>query len=267
MALKIYKLSSPGIYLLIDDGDKSFKLVSKSGVSDTISAEQGAAIVGFINGPEVARIVDMIKHGAQLDELARTVTYPFEGPDYSVTNFMVLTITINGESKTSWTSSLLRDEGVIELPAGIINDIYIYLTTGKLKPGGGYYIIKAVEELPNPATRTDIGYMLTKADGNKPAGTAWRWNGAKWLALTEGYDDDPDPVPPPPPEPDPMDPSTYPDSEVKEDEPQSMGDATTNITEVVDGNITLATTVRATELAFVVNCTMGDGNMNITVTE
>jgi hypothetical protein len=64
-----------------------------------------------------------------------------------------------------------------------------------------------------------------------------------------------------------MDPSTYPDSDVKEDEPQSMGDDTTSVTEVVDGNITLATTVRATELAFVVNCTMGDGNMNITVTE
>ena len=266
MALKTYKLSTPNVYLLIDDTTNKFKIVSKDGVSDTIDSEQSAGLVAFIDGGEVADIVARIKRGESLDELTRTATYGFEGGEYSDTNFMAIAITINGVSMVNWTALILRDEGFIELPTGAINDIYTYLTAGRIKPGG-WYTIQSVEELPDPCTRTDIAYLLTKADGNKPAGTAWRWNGSKWLALSEGQQDDPDPVPPPPPEPDPMDPSTYPDSEVKEDEPQSMGDATTNITEVVDGNITLATTVHATELAFVVNCTMGDGIMNITVTE
>jgi len=266
MALKTYKLSTPNVYLLIDDSNNSFKIVAKDGVSDTILPNQAAAFVDYIDGHEVADIVAKIKRGEELDELARTATYGFTSEYYNDTNFMAIAITINGVSMVNWTAIVLRDEGIIELPAGAINDIYLYLTAGRIKPGG-WYVIESVEELPDPCTRTDIAYLLTKADGTKPAGTAWRWNGSKWLALSEGQSDDPDPVPPPPPEPDPMDPTTYPDSEVKEDEPQSMGDATTSVVEVVDGNITQATTVRGTDLAFVVNCTMGDGVMNITVTE
>ena len=192
MALKTYKLSTPNVYLLIDDSTNSFKIVAKDGVSDTISQDQAKAFVAFMDGHEVADIVARIKKGEELDELTRTATYGFEGSEYTDTNFMAIATTINGASMVNWTAIVLRDEGIIDLPAGAINDIYLYLTSGRIKPGG-WYVIESVEELPNPCTRTDIAYLLTKVDGNKPAGTAWRWNGTKWLALSEGQSDDPDP--------------------------------------------------------------------------
>lgn len=265
MALKIYKFSDPSVYLLIDNNTGSFRVISKTDTSDVITKEQAEDFVNFINGDEVQSIVSAIRSGAQLDELHRTAVYAFDCSEYSATNFMNVSITINTPSMVNWTAVILRDEGVTELGAGVINDLYTYITTKKLKPDGGYYIIKPVEQLPDPATRTDIAYMLTKTDVDKPAGTTWRWNGQKWLALTEGYDDDPDPIPPPPPEPDPLDPDTYPDSDVKPEEPQAIGGDDVDVCEVVDGNITQNTTITSNELAFVVNCTMGDGCMNIVV--
>lgn len=263
MALKVYDLTEPGYFLLVDGA--SFRIVGKNYVSDIFTADTAKKLIEFLNSPEIDLIIDRLNKGEKLSELERTVTYSVEGPDYSDTNFMALTVTVNGAKKSSWTGMILRDEGCLELPTGVINDLYVFLTSSGVKPDGkGYYTIRTVEELPKTDIRTDIAFLLTKADGNKPAGTMWRWNGTKWLALSEGQEDDPD-VEPEPVERDPMDSTDYPDFDVKDDEPQSMGGSDVNVTEVVNGNITLAANAVATELATCINCTMGDGSFAMTV--
>lgn len=270
MAMKIYKLTCPGMFLLTEGS--AFRIINNTYVSDVISENNTKRLIDFLDGVEVKAIVDRIKAGEILDILTRTLTFAFEGPEYSASNFMAMTITINGAAMSSWTGTILRDEGVCELPTGSIYEIYMWMMNSSVLPSKSYSMVKTVEELPDNPSRTDIAYLLLKACGNKRAGTAWRWNGEKWVALTEGEQDDPDPVHPEPPpspipEPDPMDDSTYPDSENKEDEPQTIGGTDVYSAEVVDGNITETTTIRATDLAFVVNCTMGDGVINSTVVQ
>ena len=198
MGLTIVKLKSSNTIHLLADG-LNFKIVSKSeGATDTIVESSSKRILSTLNGGiEVEKIIKRINAGEKLDDLDKTVSISLYGSTYSTTNFMILTVIVNGADTSTWTGTVLRDEGLIHLHAGVIEDILAYLINAGVKPKQrSYYIVKHVEKLPI-TTRTDIAWMLTEDDGDKPAGSAWRWDGEKWEPVEDSDDshfpDDPAP--------------------------------------------------------------------------
>ena len=211
MALKVFKLTTPNMYLLLDG--KNFKVVNKTQISDTITEAVGKEFAQFLTSDsDILDIISKLKKGMRLDVLDRTAVFNVDSDKYDDTNFMNISVCVNTPAMSSWTGMILRDEGAIELPTGSIHEIWSYIANNSSsKPSeethgsssNKYYIVKSVEELPDTPNRTDIAYLLLKAAEGRPSGSMWRWNGRKWTSLTDGIPDDPDPVVP---EPEPVDP-------------------------------------------------------------
>ena len=64
---------------------------------------------------------------------------------------------------------------------------------------------------------------------------------------------------------DPEDPATIPDSLVKEEAPQTVGSASEQTAEVWDKAISAKTTVEAAESVSIVNSTLTDGSIAVTI--
>ena len=193
MGLNIIKLPSTKTIHLLADG-LTFKIVSATeGVTDTIDENNSKRIIAFLNGgTETEKIVSRIRAGEVLDEVDKSVSLQMNNGHYNYSNFMILTVIVNDIDKASWTGAMLRDEGVIHLPAGVLKDILTYLINAGIKPGPRpYYIIKSVPKLPI-TTRTDIAWLLTDDDGDKKAGTIWRWDGEKWCPVEDADSGDSD---------------------------------------------------------------------------
>lgn len=189
MALSIVKLaSSDTIHLLVDG--LNFKVVSATdGVTDTIVESNSKKLLSWLNGgTEVERILKHMRDGEKLDTIDKTISLSLYGSTYSSSNFMIFTVIVNGIDKATWTGNILRDEGAIHLPAGVIKDILGYLVSVGIKPQPKpYYLIKYVAQLPI-TSRTDIAWMLTEDFDGKPKGSIWRWDGEKWEPLKDTGD-------------------------------------------------------------------------------
>lgn len=189
MSLSIVRLRSSNTIHLLADG-LVFKVVSRDeGVTDTITETNSRRIISFLNGGvEIEKIIARIKAGEKLDDIDKTASLTMSSREYSNTNFMILTVIVNDVSRKTWTGAILRDEGTIHLPAGVINDILGYLVSIGIKPNPrNYYTIKYVDKLPI-TSRTDICFVLTAEFGDKPVGSAWRWNGEKWETVKDADD-------------------------------------------------------------------------------
>ena len=193
MGMSIVRLkSSEDIHLLADG--LNFKIVSiNEGSTDTITESNSRRIISILNGGiETEKIIARIRAGEKLDRIDKTVSISLHGSEYSNTNFMILNVVVNDIDRATWTGNVLRDEGTIHLPVGVLRDILSYLIDigikAKQRP---YYIIKYVEKLPI-TSRTDIAWVLTKDFEDKPVGSAWRWDGEKWCPI-EDIDDETDP--------------------------------------------------------------------------
>ena len=190
MGLNIVRLkSSNDIYLLADG--LTFKVVSESqGNTDTITEENSKHIISVLNnGIEVEKIIRRIRAGEKLDTIDKTISMSMQGKKYSSSNFLIFNVVVNDVDRATWTGSILRDEGTIYLRAGVIKDILEYLVSigikEKPKP---YYYIEYVAKLPL-TDRTDIAWILTADDGDKPAGTVWRWNSSTWVPVYDAIDE------------------------------------------------------------------------------
>ena len=186
MGLSIVRLRSSNTIHLLADG-LVFKVVSRDeGVTDTITESNSKRIMSFLNGGvEIEKIIGRIKAGDKLDDIDKTASLTMNSREYTNTNFMILTVIVNDVDRKTWTGAILRDEGTIHLPAGVINDILGYLASIGVKPNPrNYYIIKYVDKLPI-TTRTDICWVLTAKYDDKEAGTAWRWDGEKWNPVVD----------------------------------------------------------------------------------
>lgn len=190
MGLNIVRLKSTNDIYLLADG-LVFKVVSETqGTTDTITEENSKHIISVLNnGIEVEKIIRRLRAGEKLDTIEKTVSMSMRGKKYSSSNFLIFNVIVNGVDKSTWTGSILRDEGTIYLKAGIVKDILEYLVSigikEKPKP---YYYIEYVEKLPI-TTRTDIAWILTADDGDKKAGTVWRWNSSKWVPVYDAIDE------------------------------------------------------------------------------
>lgn len=188
MALSIVKLASSDTIYLLADG-LNFKVVTPTITTDTIVESNSKKLLSWLNGgTEVEKIIRRIKDGEQLDVIDKTISLSLYGLNYSSSNFMIFTVIVNDIDKSTWTGNILRDEGTIFLPAGVIKDILEYLLSIGIKPQPKpYYRIIYVEALPI-TQRTDIAWLLTKDFEDKKAGTIWRWDGEKWEPLEDTGD-------------------------------------------------------------------------------
>ena len=118
---------------------------------------------------------------------------------------------------------------------------------------GTYNDIRFVDSIPvNPTT--GVAYVLTKDDGERDAGNAYMFNGRRLEVVSDT-----------PVEADPEDPATIPDSLVKEEAPQIVGSASEQTAEVWDKTISAKTTVEAAESVSIVNSTLTDGSIAVTI--
>ena len=241
---------------IIADG-KKFAIVMGEDYSYTFTENDSENIVKAITSFNTAKIIKLMKMGRSVGE-KNIITIPCENSSIDGTSptYQFINIEVSAAPFNLWSSRIFTNGLVINLPVGVIDDLYKYLVSQEIQPAvtfGAYNEIRFVDSIPENPT-IGVAYVLTKDDGERDVGNAYMFNGRRLEVVSDT-----------PVEADPEDPATIPDSLVKEEAPQTVGSASEQTTEVWDKAITAKTTVEAAESVSIVNSTLTDGSIAVTI--
>lgn len=244
-------------YLLVNG--PAFAVVCGKYCSEVFSATDAQAIYSTMTGFEMAKLVAKLKEGMHVPAVKRIVPVLCENAVVNAgeyVEYQLLKLQASANPINTWPVSIMNNGDMIELPIGVLDDIMAYLNSqGLEKPYsvGKYTEIQFVPQLPSLEDEDNlpeehIAFVLTKTDGDKATDSAWKFNGEKWVEVSDV-----------PREADPTDAETIPDSEVKEEAPANIGAADQATVEVWDKAMAEKVNVVAAEEVTMVNSTLVDG--------
>ena len=201
--------------VLLGDGAK-FVLVRGEKHTKLFSEADSAALVKELTGIKTA--IKAAKLGIGRNIPANDKVLIVVGEDVAIEDevtYQIMETVISTNVKDTWPLRVITEAEVINFPNGVIDDVLKYLLAEGVEKAptfGMYDRIVFVSALPETG-KDGIAYVLDKADGDKPANTAWLAVDDEWLELT---DDESSEVEEPKPE-TPADPEST--TVVKPDEP------------------------------------------------
>ena len=243
---------------IIADG-KKFAIVMGEDYSYTFTEKDSENIVKAITSFDTTKIIRLMKMGRSVGE-KNIITIPCEKStiDDTILTYQFINIEVSAAPFNLWSSRIFTDGLVINLPVGVIDDLYKYLISQGIQPAKGYGTyskIEYVEELPTPKYAVpETAYILIKEYDDKKAGSAWVYNGRRYDIVT-----DEDIIP------DPNDPLTIPDTPEKEEVNGVISDVGTETAEVWNKTVTAKSVVNATESVSVINSVIDTGSLAITI--
>lgn len=185
--------------LIMADGAE-FVLVNNDKHTKKFSAADAQAIVTALTGIDIAIKIAKLQAGRSLLAKDRIVTILCEGADLDEVKYQMANIVLNAKVKDTWNMNVMTESEVISFPMGVVDDLLKYLLSQEgiqKAPTAGYYNkILFVNELPTENIDTDAAYVLDKAQGDKPAGSAWVYID-EWIQMidteeeTEGTNETP----------------------------------------------------------------------------
>lgn len=239
---------------LLSEG-AAFNIISDKYHTGKFTEKDGVEILKAVYGIKTAVIREKMK-----TNMSSSVKIGIVSENSSLDgDYQLLVIEITANVSDTWNADIYAKEGLINLPVGCVDDICRHLlANGVPKPRsfGKYDAIKFVSFLPAEENAIrNTAYVLTQTDNGKAAGSVWVHTGVRYEELSDD----------PAPEPNPEDPSTIPDSLVKEEAPASVGGPTEPKAQLWDVAMTNTTTATATETISVVNSTIETGILKATV--
>lgn len=233
---------------------KEFAIVFGKQCSLKFTETDADTLVKTITSFNTAKIIKKIKLAKQLTGMENVLVIPCENS--TLEDYQFMTITITSAHMSVWDAKIFTNNKVLELPVGMVDDIVKYLKSQGCEPAitfGTYNDIRFVDAIPENPT-INVAYVLTKDDGDRDAGNAYMFNGRRLEVVSDT-----------PVEPDPEDPATIPDSPVKEEAPQAVGGVSEQTVDVWDKAISEKTTIQAAENVSIVNSTLTDGSIAVTI--
>lgn len=241
---------------LLTEG-KSFKIVLNNKSTLPFSEADSEALIKGLTCIETRKVIESLKINRPIPESNKVLIIPCELSNLQ-DEYQFMVLDISHEPFSVWNVRVLTDYDVINLPNGCLDDIISYLKSTGIEPAytyGKYDRIEFVSKLPEiKSVVTNTVYVLTKDTEEKKANSNWLFTGKRFEAFSE------EPV-----EPNPEDPDTIPDTVVKEPVKGSVGDTSSANTEVWNKAISEKTTVQATESVSIVNSTLTDGSIAVTI--
>jgi len=181
--------------ILLADGAK-FVIVDGSRRSKLVSEEDAAAFVKELTGIKTAIKIAKLKIGKAVPKNDLIISLLNSDATIEDTvEYQILATTVSINPLKVWPLTIMNEKEVIELPDGVIDDVVAHLLANGVKKAstaGTYDKIEFIDALP--ATEDEEGnpidipattaFVLNKADGNKPADSAWMFDG-EWTELVD----------------------------------------------------------------------------------
>lgn len=236
----------------------AFAVVAEKFKSGVFTETDGNEVLKAVYGIKTAIFRAKLKTGRISSEIPYSVEVLGENSTLNG-EYQFISLAVSANDPSTWPMTIYSSAGTLELPTGCVDDICVHLKAeGCVMPKsyGTYDTIAFVSALPDESKAVvRMAYVLTNSFENKPKDSAWVFTGVRFEQVTDG----------PAPEPNPEDPSTIPDSLVKEEAPATMGSASEPTVEVWDKAMTETTTVTAADNVSVVNSTINTGILKATV--
>jgi len=183
--------------LLLADG-KKFVIVDGVHRSHLVTAVDAAELVREMTCIRNAVKIEKLKLGRALAPAEKVVA--LLNADATIEDepaYQILATVIDTKPISVWPLTIINEKEVMVLPTGALDDIIAYLVAQGVEKAptyGKYDKIEFVDALPatkdeddNPiAVPTGTVYVLDKKDGDKNAGSIWKYDGDKWIL----FDDD-----------------------------------------------------------------------------
>ena len=173
--------------VLLGDGAK-FVLVSGEKHTRLFSEADSAALVKELTSIKTA--IKVAKLGIGRNIPANDKVLIVVGEDVAIEDEVKYQITetvISTLVKDTWPLRVITEEEVINFPNGVVDDLLKYLVANGIDTAptfGMYDRIVFVSALPETG-KNGVAYVLDKADGDKPANTAWLAIDDEWMELTD----------------------------------------------------------------------------------
>ncbi len=181
--------------ILLADGAK-FVIVDGSRRSKLVSEDDAAAFVKELTGIKTAIKIAKLKIGKAVPKNDLIISLlNSDATIEDAVEYQILATTVSINPLKVWPLTIMNEKEVIELPDGVIDDVVAHLLANGVKKAstaGTYDKIEFVDALPatedaegNPINiPATTAFVLNKADGDKPADSAWMFND-EWIELVD----------------------------------------------------------------------------------
>jgi len=270
MSLKIFHLSNA-------------KMILGDGLNFLIVSTEKKATVNIKIGEALAKQILKTATGFQANVIAAYNNYGIQAvqklaivEDGDAETAVSVVADVNHRTSVKDIGFVVYGEaGTIELFAADAKNLLSYLEKNGAENDPTYGLYRGIiftKVIPDTdEMMLDIAYMLTATVGDYPTGTVFiKKDGIVNTMDTETGELEPVPTPEPPgpqPEPDPEDASTIPDSEEKEPASGDIGGSDVAEAQVWDNAVSGVLNAVATEEISVVNSTLADGTLKLTIQE
>ena len=173
--------------IILADG-ASFVLLNGEKHTKIFTENDAAAFVQAMTGIEVAIKAAKIAAGRNLQAKDKLISVLSETVDMEEGIFQILQTSVGSKVKDVWPLTVINNEAVIEFPSGVVDDLLTYLLAQgveKAPTAGMYDKIIFVNALPEEDAEEGVAYVLDKADGDKPANSAWLFVDDDWMELSD----------------------------------------------------------------------------------
>ena len=173
--------------IILADGAE-FVLVNGAKHTRKFSESDSANIVLALTGIKTAIVAAKLAAGRNLLAKDKIVSVLCEDANLDEGVYQVLSTVPSARIKDTWPMSIMNDEAVIDFPLGVVDDLLKYLLAQgveKAPTADMYDKIVFVNALPEENAEEGVAYVLDKADGDKPANSAWLSVDGEWMELTD----------------------------------------------------------------------------------
>lgn len=173
--------------IILADGTE-FVIINGAKHTRKFSANDSANIVAALTGIKTAIVAAKLAAGRTLLSKDKIVSVLCEDVDLDEVKYQVFNTVPSTRIKDTWPLTVITDQEVIELPVGVVDDLLKYLLAQgveKAPTADMYSKIVFVNALPVEGAEEGVAYVLDKADGDKPANSAWLSIDGEWMELTD----------------------------------------------------------------------------------
>ena len=173
--------------IILADGTE-FVIINGAKHTRKFSANDSANIVAALTGIKTAIVAAKLAAGRTLLSKDKIVSVLCEDVDLDEVKYQVFNTVPSTRIKDTWPLTVITDQEVIELPVGVVDDLLKYLLAQgveKAPTADMYSKIVCVNALPVEGAEEGVAYVLDKADGDKPANSAWLSIDGEWMELTD----------------------------------------------------------------------------------
>ena len=255
--IKLISNTPERCYLIIDDSNNIIIKANDNHSSHTLMKTDCQKIIDTVYGFDASKAHEKIKLNKQVNPY---LNIEAEGATLDPVHYQVIRVKMDKNDLHFWSSTLYNEEGISDLPNTLIGVICDYLLdNGFKKPYSDklYTKIEFVKVLPTAEeAQPGVAYVVVDDYGVETGESVVYTEDGTTKEVTDT------------PEPDPADPDTIPDTEEKEEIPESgvVGGADVASAGILNQQVTeKAATLQATETASIVNSVLTTSIVTVTV--